>query len=63
MSEFTKYRIAFNLKGKRHIWERFGQDMEDTLKSVKVVLNMEFGDNWSGVAICGPQCGTEVYNF
>lgn len=61
----TKYRIKFWLKdGSSHIWERFGNDMEECFALTKTAIEKEYGDQWKGsAAICGPQGDTGIYNF
>jgi hypothetical protein len=62
----NKYRIAIKLKSTKG-WkylERFGDDMEETLKAAKVSAKETFGNDWTGgIAICGDQSGTGIYAF
>ena len=61
-----RYRIRFKLKNGTVItWERFGNDMEECLATAKIAARKSYSeDEWSGgMAICGPQCGTNTYCF
>ena len=60
-----KYRIRFKIEGRKITWERScSEGMEACLQVVKNAIRLEYGSKWhGGLAICGPQGETDIYNF
>ena len=59
----TMYRIGFKLAdGTQHVWERFGNDMNECFTVTKEAIDKEHGEQWKGGAwICPPQGDSGVY--
>jgi len=60
----TKYHIRFRIAGVLICWTRQNRTMENCLKLAKAEARKLYGDEWhGGIAICGPQGDSGVYNF